>query len=151
MYLNEATFATVVANTPLVAIDLIIKNNLDQVLLGQRLNRPAKGFWFVPGGRIFKDEPIATAFGRLALGELGQELSFENAALLGNYEHFYKDSIFEDKAISTHYVCLAYLVGLTRELKSLPLHVQHSGYKWFDVRVLLNDPEVHQNTKRYFA
>ena len=151
MYLNEATFATVVANTPLVAIDLIIKNNLDQVLLGQRLNRPAKGFWFVPGGRIFKDEPIATAFGRLALGELGQELSFKNAALLGNYEHFYKDSIFEDKAISTHYVCLAYLVGLTRELKSLPLHVQHSDYKWFDVRVLLNDRKVHQNTKRYFA
>ena len=151
MYLNEATFATVVANTPLVAIDLIIKNNLDQVLLGQRLNRLAKGFWFVPGGRIFKGEPIATAFGRLALGELGQELSFENAALLGNYEHFYKDSLFEDKAISTHYVCLAYLVGLTRELKSLPLHVQHSDYKWFDVRALLNDPEVHQNTKRYFA
>ena len=62
MYLNEETFSTVVANTPLVAIDLIIKNDLDQVLSRQILNQPARGFWFVPGWRIFKYEPIETAF-----------------------------------------------------------------------------------------
>ena len=62
MYLDEATFPTVVANTPLVSIDLIIKNDLSQVLLGQSLKQPARGFWFVPGWRIFKHAPIETAF-----------------------------------------------------------------------------------------
>ena len=62
MYLDEATFSTVVDNTPLVAIDLIVKNDLNQVLFWQILKQPARGFWFVPGWRIFKYEPIDTAF-----------------------------------------------------------------------------------------
>ncbi|TOB15241.1 NUDIX domain-containing protein, partial [Vibrio parahaemolyticus] len=54
--LDEQTFKLVVASTPLVSIDLIIRNSKRQILLGQRTNRPAQGFWFVPGGRICKDE-----------------------------------------------------------------------------------------------
>ena len=56
-------------------------------------------------------------------------MPFENATLLGNYGHFFKDSIFEDN------VSFAYSVGLASELKCLPLHVRYSDYKWFDVRV----------------
>lgn len=48
--LDELTFKTVVASTPLVSMDLIVRNKRDQVLLGLRTNRPAQGFWFVPGG-----------------------------------------------------------------------------------------------------
>ena len=56
MFLDKNTFSTVIASTPLVPIDLVVKNHQSQVLLGQRLNRPAQGFWFVPGGRILKNE-----------------------------------------------------------------------------------------------
>ena len=62
MYLDEATFSTVVANTPLVSAYLIIKTDLDQVLFRQILKQPARDFWFVPGWRIFKYKPIETAF-----------------------------------------------------------------------------------------
>jgi colanic acid biosynthesis protein WcaH len=44
------TFKTVIASTPLISIDLIVRNNQQQILLGKRLNKPAQGYWFVPGG-----------------------------------------------------------------------------------------------------
>jgi colanic acid biosynthesis protein WcaH len=50
MFLEKDLFSTVIKSTPLVSIDLVVKNNRGQTLLGQRLNKPAKGFWFVPGG-----------------------------------------------------------------------------------------------------
>jgi colanic acid biosynthesis protein WcaH len=61
VFLDKELFSTVIESTPLISIDLVVKNNLGQTLLGQRLNKPAKGFWFVPGGRILKDESLATA------------------------------------------------------------------------------------------
>ena len=56
---------------PLVSIDLILKDRQGQVLLGKRANRPARGYWFVPGGRIRKNEKIADAISRISRSELG--------------------------------------------------------------------------------
>ena len=56
MLLDKDTFSTVIQNTPLISIDLIVENKKGQILLGKRVNEPALGYWFVPGGRIFKDE-----------------------------------------------------------------------------------------------
>ena len=69
--LSLEIFKTVVASTPLVSIDLIIRNSQEQVLLGLRNNRPTQGYWFVPGGRIQKDERLENAFRRLVSVELG--------------------------------------------------------------------------------
>jgi colanic acid biosynthesis protein WcaH len=44
MKLNCRDLIEVIKKTPLVAIDLIIKNNLNEVLLGLRNNEPAKNF-----------------------------------------------------------------------------------------------------------
>lgn len=71
MWLTDETFRTVLASTPLVSIDLVVENSAGEILLGQRLNRPAQGFWFVPGGRIQKSESLDAAFRRLTRGELG--------------------------------------------------------------------------------
>lgn len=70
MFLDQTTFSTIIACTPLVSIDLVVTNANGQVLLGQRLNRPAKNYWFVPGGRILKNESLAQAFKRLTRDEL---------------------------------------------------------------------------------
>ena len=43
MWLDLPTFNVVVASTPLVAIDLVVKNSRGEALLGLRLNRPAYG------------------------------------------------------------------------------------------------------------
>lgn len=56
MLLNNQTFAKVVAVTPLVSVDLVAVHGGSEVLLGLRNNRPAQVYWFVPGGRILKNE-----------------------------------------------------------------------------------------------
>ncbi|MCH8502323.1 MAG: GDP-mannose mannosyl hydrolase [Aliidiomarina sp.] len=147
MFLKEKVFTTVLDSTPLVSIDLVVQNIDGKVLLGERKNRPAQGYWFVPGGRIFKNESLADAFQRLTLAELGQEFSISQAELQGPFDHFYTDSVFGGSP-STHYVAIAYRL-LVRELTNLP-DEQHSGYRWFTVDELLSSEKVHQHTKAYF-
>ena len=93
-FLNKAEFSNIIDATPLVSIDLVIENLSNEVLLGCRNNRPAKGYWFVPGGRILKGESMNNAFKRLTLAELGREFSRCQAEFLGPYEHFYEDFVF---------------------------------------------------------
>jgi colanic acid biosynthesis protein WcaH len=149
MFLSEKVFSTVIENTPLVSIDLVVKNKQGQTLLGKRLNKPAKGYWFVPGGRILKYESLADAFIRLTKEELGQAFSIEQATLLGPYNHFYSDNVFGDE-FSTHYVAIAYTLVIDDELTDLPIDIQHGGYQWFEIRSLLSNDEVHRNTKDYY-
>jgi len=150
MFLSKDTFATVIENTPLISIDLVVLNKQGHALLGQRLNRPAKHFWFVPGGRILKDEAMADAFKRLTYDELGTEYSIDQAELLGPFDHFYSDNLFGE-TFSTHYIAIAYLLRLESELHNLPLNIQHDRYRWFDIGELKVDSEVHLHTKWYFT
>jgi colanic acid biosynthesis protein WcaH len=149
MFLDKQTFSTVIESTPLVSIDLVVLDNNGRALLGQRLNRPAKDFWFVPGGRILKDESMADAFKRLTTEELGSEFSIDQAELLGPFDHFYTDNVFGDE-FSTHYVAIAYVLKLEHSLDNLPVDIQHNGYKWFSVDALKEDKQVHLHTKWYF-
>ena len=146
--LSRNTFQTIVQHTPLVSIDLIIKNAQGQVLLGRRNNRPAQGYWFVPGGRIRKNEKLAQAFKRLTCAELDQEFLLDEACFLGVFEHLYTDSVF-DSEISTHYIALGYQLMVDFRFDTLPLD-QHHQYQWFTLNDLLNDANVHKNTKAYF-
>ena len=142
------TFKTIVASTPLVSIDLVICNSKNQALLGLRNNRPAQGYWFVPGGRICKDETFEIAFQRLAIDELGIDYNINAATFIGHYQHFYQDN-FSDNNFSTHYVVLGYLIEEDLDLNKLPLE-QHRNYQWWNIDELLNSSEVHDNTKAYF-
>nr|WP_242462895.1 GDP-mannose mannosyl hydrolase [Persephonella atlantica] len=140
-------FKCIVKNTPLVSIDLIVENN-GLFLLGKRINEPAKGFYFVPGGRILKNEKISQAFKRITKEELGQEFSIEKGKFLGIYEHFYENSFF-DEGISTHYVVLAYKIKVKDKL-DLPFY-QHNKYVWLTKKEILESKEVHNYTKVYFG
>lgn len=149
MFLNKQRFSQVIESTPLVSIDLIIEDESGQVLLGQRLNRPAQGFLFVPGGRILKDEKLEDAFIRLTQQELGKAFELSQANLLGPYTHFYNDNVFGDD-FTTHYVAIAYKLVVTRSELNLPMDVQHSRYTWCDKDELLTNDKVHIHTKWYF-
>lgn len=151
MKLDDDTFLHVIENTPLVSIDLIIKNVKGQVLLGYRLNRPAKGYWFVPGGRIVKNEIISEAVKRISQNELGITITLDCTTSLGVFDHIYSDSIFGEKEANTHYVVLAKQLVLSDEQYNLVEYdKQHATIKWWDVDDLLKSHEVHDYTKNYF-
>ena len=67
-------FKRVVELTPLVSIDLVVRDESGRMLVGLRANRPAQGYWFVPGGRVGKNETLREAFDRLTGAELGVAL-----------------------------------------------------------------------------
>lgn len=146
--LDYSTFQTVVACAPLISIDLIVENSQGEALLGQRLNKPAQGCWFVPGGRILKDETIEQAFLRLTKEELGCEISFSKASFIAPFEHFYNDN-FSGENFSTHYIVLAFRIKLDIQVESLPKD-QHQSYQWFSSKSILTSPDVHLHTKWYF-
>lgn len=149
--LETELFKSVVANTPLISVDLIVSNPQDQVLLGKRVNRPAQGYWFVPGGRVRKDERLADAFARLVNEELGlTTYSLQDALFLGPFEHFYTDN-FSGNDFSTHYVVLGYEIDFDTDTlpKQLPKD-QHHVYRWFSISELINSSDVHFHTKQYF-
>lgn len=145
--ISNDKFKTVVENTPLVSIDFIIENSDGNFLLGKRVNKPAQGFWFTLGGRIFKNEPLNDAIKRLARKEFNLKITREMLVFHGVYEHFYNDS-YVDNTISTHYVVLAYRLKINNEL-ILPTN-EHTEYRYFSKNELLNHSDVHTYIKNYF-
>jgi colanic acid biosynthesis protein WcaH len=152
--LPPAHFQAAVAALPLVSVDWVLCNPAGELLVGQRLNAPARGAWFTPGGRIRKGEALAAALRRVAAQELG--LGDAPAARLaqrgqpmGAWDHFYPDSAFSP-CVPTHYVNLPYVVRVndaeTKEL-NLPLGEQHSQWRWMPLREA--DRLVHPYVKPY--
>ncbi|MDD8059326.1 GDP-mannose mannosyl hydrolase [Shewanella metallivivens] len=147
MFLDKNTFTTVIDSTPLVSIDLLVENSQGQFLLGLRNNKPAQGFWFVPGGRVLKNETLDDAFTRLGQQELGVTINRSQAACLGPFEHFYTDSVFGDE-VSTHYVVLGYKIRLDIDLAALPAQ-QHQQYRWFTREEMISRDDVHKHSAWY--
>lgn len=146
MFLSDKNFLKVISLTPLVSIDILALNSKNEILLGMRKNAPARGKYFVPGGRILKNEPLGCAFSRLSRSELNRNFKLCRAHSLGLFEHFYTDSFFDD-VVSTHYIANAFKVAIP-DGGSLPL-AQHSHYKFFNLEEALNSPQVHKYTKQY--
>lgn len=144
--LNTIDFKHIVKNAPLFAIDLVVLDEQNQILLGQRINAPAKDYWFVPGGRVFKNESLEKAFLRISKVELGLPSERNQAVLLGIYDHFYSDSVFGEET-NTHYINATYLIKMKMgQALSLP-RAQHHDFRWLSINDIKQDNSVHQYSK----
>lgn len=144
---DQQTFLDIVRLTPLVSIDLLVRNADDHLLMGWRLNEPAAGFWFVPGGRILKNETIPDAFARITQAELGAAFPFGEGRLIDAFTHRYDTNFARAEGIGTHYVVLAYELMADIDIEALPKE-QHNRYRWIGA----NDTAgVHQNAGVYFS
>ena len=142
--LDDQTFEAVISSTPLISIDLLVKKD-NKILLGKRINKPAQGYLFSIGGRVYKNETIDSAMMRIASNELNISLKL-TPSFIGVFEHFYDDSIYQN--VSTHYVNLAYEIEIEETL-NLP-NEQHNEYQWLTIDELLEGKQVHKYVKDYF-
>ncbi|KAF0093111.1 MAG: colanic acid biosynthesis protein WcaH [Puniceicoccaceae bacterium 5H] len=150
--LSPTDFLHIVQHTPLVSIDLVLLDPAGRVLVGLRKNNPARNWWFVPGGRIRKDEAMKDACRRISERELGITLEKADGEMLGAYDHFYPDNALQQPGVTTHYVCLAFRFRLQNaQMNAIKPDNQHGSFRWLATDQLLADPNVHLNTKRYFA
>jgi colanic acid biosynthesis protein WcaH len=148
--LPDDEFRTVVRATNLFALDLIIYDQEGKVLMGLRVNPPAQGLWFVPGGRVFKNESLSDALSRILINETGLTTNdVSGVSLYGLYEHIYDDNVFGDPSFNTHYIIAACRMSLTSGY-SLRTDSQHGQFKFMSVEELLVNPLVHRFVKYYF-
>jgi colanic acid biosynthesis protein WcaH len=154
-WLSEALFSTACAALPLVSIDVLVTRpgtHGRELLLGLRNNRPAQGWWFTPGGRIRKNEPLATAMSRVAQDEIALNPDWlSRTIMLGAWDHFYPDSAF-DPDTSTHYINLPYVLHLTREeaqsvQPTFGKDLQHDAWMWMPIFDAFTDSRVHSYVK----
>jgi colanic acid biosynthesis protein WcaH len=147
--LNHNELAEVVKLTPLVSLDLIIENGAGKILVGMRNNEPARGFLFVPGGRILKNERVAKAFERIAKDELGIEAKYQDTEFIGVFDHIYDTNFAHREGFGTHYVVLAYRFKIDDNI-DITADDQHSKLLWLDKTEILKNEKVHPHTKAYF-
>jgi len=147
--LSHVDMSEVVRLAPLISIDLILRNSQSDVLLGLRKNEPAKDFYFVPGGRIWKGERLRDAFTRILKSETNCIGNFDDARALGVYEHFYATNRFENPEYGTHYVAIGYELNL-KQRPPIQMDSQHSNFRWIPKHEILSAPNIHENTKAYF-
>jgi colanic acid biosynthesis protein WcaH len=148
--LPKEDFLKVVEHAPLVAVDLVIRAPDNSFLLGLRKNAPAKGTWYFPGGRIFKDERIEQAFKRIAFTEC-YFAAHGSGKLLSVNEYFFQDNFAGKPGVSTHYVTLVYEVWADKA--AIPVHPdgQHSMKRWFTAQEVVSNEIVHVDVKRVIA
>jgi colanic acid biosynthesis protein WcaH len=147
--LNDQQLLEVIERTPLVSIDLIVRDTDNRILLGLRNREPAKDTWFVPGGRILKNEQLDDAFMRVSSKELGVQYTRPQARLLGIFDNIYDTNYQEGPGIGTHYVVLAYEIRPSHLPQRLPID-QHREYRWFTCTEAAHTKDLHKYVLPYF-
>jgi colanic acid biosynthesis protein WcaH len=150
MWLDQKSFIEVTKNSPLVSVDLLINDGFGYFLLGKRINRPAQGSWFVPGGRVLKGNTLCQAFSSIVQLELNLSIPFDFAKLRGVYENFYEDNFFEISGFGTHYIVIAYELTLSRNFTNKLPYNQHSEWAFLSPAEIEGRTDVHPGSKVFF-
>jgi len=142
--------ATKLAITTSIDILLFYK---DKLLLGRRINNPAKNTLFTPGGRIHKGETVSVAIKRIAKIEFGLNINLKDLEFVNIFQHFYKNNFLDNKH-ATHYLNLAYKYKINNkeEIDNIlkTMKHQHLDIKWLSIDEMLNNKNVNKYVKKYF-
>lgn len=123
--ISPEMFRRFLAVLPIATVNiLIIRGN--EVLLVKRLNEPAKGFWFTPGGIILKGEGVEACALRVCREETG--LTVELNKLIGVYDEYWSEGYFTEniQIITACYLASPLSGNVERDWQS-------SDIQWFSI------------------
>jgi len=110
---------------PIACVDIVIISD-NKFLLVKRKNKPAQGLWWLPGGRILRNETIQDTVTRKAKEETG--LKVKIVKCLGVDETIFPDGPFGS---STHTINVVFLVKPLSPVMNIKLDEQSDESKWF--------------------
>lgn len=119
-------YKIIMENMPILCVDLIIQKD-KRILVGLRKDQPLKEEWWLPGGRIFKNERLREAVIRKAKEELNLKVIIEKE--LGTYEMMEEKGLFGDLKTGIHTLSVVFQVYPLNE-KEIKLNESHEEYKW---------------------
>lgn len=150
--ISNEKYKEILEKIPICCVDLVIHNN-KKVLLVNRKNHPAKGEWWFPGGRIYKNEKLDKAVIRKAKEETGLDVKIQNK--VGFYEFMFNRGPFPDLKRGVHTIGLVFIVKLKNNNQKIKIDETHSDFKWVDkieknlpyyVKEILKDSNVFPKT-----
>ncbi len=100
------------ALTPRAAVNLLLENQHGEILLTKRAIPPCEDMWHYPGSYVLKYETLEVCLQRVALEELGLDITGMPYKLAGVFDDLFGDS-------RGHTIDIMYVLRLT---DSLELH-----------------------------
>jgi colanic acid biosynthesis protein WcaH len=108
--LPEEIFLFISRITPMINVDLLIKNERKDTLLTWRDDDIFSPGWHIPGGIIRYKETISNRILAVAAGELGAKVEFDKGPLAIN------EVIHPSRKVRGHFISLLYECRLTSSL-----------------------------------
>ncbi len=128
--LPEELFLFISRITPLVNVDLLIKNNNNQTLLTWRDDAYWDPGWHIPGGIIRHQETFADRIKAVAKNELGAAVEFNPIHLAMN------EVIIKKRSNRSHFISLLYSCKLSTQpaeyLRFKGVSPKHGEWMWHD-------------------
>ena len=123
MFIEQSTYNEIKRTFPINAVELLIFDSNNNLLMVKRINEPAKGKWWIPGGRVLFAESRMDAAKRLLKDECGvnngkfSEPRMFDYLVKNNTEDYYQH------IIST-------VFSVTIDSTEIKLDSQSSEYRW---------------------
>ncbi len=132
-FISSVLFNQIVSLLPIVSVEAIIV--VDGALLFlKRSNKPVKGEWWFPGGRIRKGESLEDALSRKIREETGLEIS--DYKLVNVYSR-----VFPER----HDITIAYICNCKNS--KVVLNCEHSEYAFFKVMPPVLHPFIQETVR----
>lgn len=123
MKLSLEDYRKFLSAMPIVCVDCLVVNEKGEYLLVKRKNEPLKGEYWVPGGRLHKNERLVDAVRRKMQEEIGVEVEILKS--LGFFEEFFERTA-EQAAGGAHSISLLYLV----KPKTFDIRLDDQSLEW---------------------
>lgn len=143
--LPDEVFVYISRTTPLVNVDLLIKDERGRTLLSWRDDQYCGRGWHVPGGIVRFKETLETRVKKVAETEIGVNISFDPIPIALN------QLIYPDRDIRSHFISILYKCFLSSTFipQNKGLSIEDSGYiMWHDF-CPINLIKVHEIYKKY--
>jgi colanic acid biosynthesis protein WcaH len=115
-WIEDEIYLKIMENMPIASVDILTVHN-GRLLLLSRINEPAKGMWWSPGGRVRKGEKLVEAAKRELKEETG--LGPEKIVEKGVMSHFWSD---------VHFITIFFRADVGSD--KVELNDEHSDFKW---------------------
>lgn len=135
--IKKETYQNAVVQLPICCVDTFLFNPADNTyLLVLRKDPPAKGTWWLPGGRLYKGESFFECSVRKCKEEVGLDVTAEKT--LGFAATIFPDSMWNTQTHTVNFLVLAFVNQQTKP----KINKTCDDYKWSPIDVVPEDPYV---------
>ena len=128
--LPKETFFFISRNTPLVNVDLLIKDKNNRVLLSWRDDKYSGRGWHIPGGIVRYKETFEQRIQKVAINEIGMKVKFDPMPIT------FRQIIIKHRKDRAHFISFLYTCYLDSNIelqKNKKLKEKQVGFlKWHD-------------------